>query len=90
MEKQNGICQITGWKLELPFSTSGFAGNSYARWNIKQASMDRIDHAKKYTKDNIRFVSIVANLARNSFTDDELYEFCEAVHKKRAAATHDS
>lgn len=55
---------------------------------MKQASMDRLDHKKSYTKNNIRFVSIVANIARNSFSDNQLYEFCKAVYEKGLRKIH--
>lgn len=44
-----------------------------------RASVDRIDSTKDYTMDNIRFVSIMVQYAKNSFTDKELRQFFEAV-----------
>ncbi len=84
-DNQKGICPFTGWKLELPHNSDGWKDNTYDKWNLKQASIDRLDHHKSYSKDNIRFVSIIANIARNSFSDEDLHTFCEAVHKKRVA-----
>lgn len=51
-------------------------------WN---ASLDRIDNAKGYIQGNVRFITVMANLARSTFTDEQVLEFCHAVvqnHKK--------
>lgn len=73
-EKQNGICPITSWKLILPESSKGF--KTYLPSN---ASIDRLDNSLGYTIDNVRFVAVIANLARNLFTDEQLINFCKAV-----------
>lgn len=73
-KRQRGLCPFTGWDLKLPTSTQG--------WDEKHpanASLDRIDCRRGYVKGNVRFVSIMANLARQDFTDDQLREFCAAV-----------
>lgn len=73
--KQKGICPLTGWKLILPKNSN--------QWNegntIYRASLDRIDSAKGYLKENVRFISIIANYAKNNFTDQEVFLFCKAV-----------
>lgn len=72
---QNGTCPITGWKLILP-------NNTHKAWineNPCNASLDRIDSSKGYTQGNVRFISVMANYAKNIFTDKQLLEFCEAV-----------
>lgn len=74
-EKQNGICPYTGWKLELPRTTTGFLDNQ----SSKRASVDRINISKGYVEGNIQFVSVIANFAKNTFSDDQLIEFCKAV-----------
>ena len=73
-EQQNGICPFTGWKLILPKDTNGWT--EYSTYN---ASIDRIDNSIGYMKTNVRFISVMANLARQSFTDKELIDFCSAV-----------
>lgn len=74
-EKQKGICPLTGWKLIL------HNDNRYAWKNksIQNASLDRIDSSKGYIQDNVRFVALIANYAKQSFTDKELTEFCNSV-----------
>jgi hypothetical protein len=76
---QNGICPYTGWKLELPHGSMGWKSDLHPR----RASVDRIDCSKGYIKDNVQFVSIIANYAKNSMTDTDLIEFCKAVYDKR-------
>ena len=71
--KQNGKCPYTGWELILP--------NHKSRKTPQTASMDRIDSSKGYTKDNILFVCVMANLAKNDFEEDCMREFCEAIYE---------
>lgn len=73
-ENQKGICPFTGWELILPRTTTGFEAGT----NIKNASLDRIDNNKGYEAGNVRFISLIANYARNSFCDDDLINFCKA------------
>ncbi len=76
-DSQNGRCPISGLKLTLPTGTSGWiTGN---RLTVYSASLDRIDNSKGYLQGNVRFVSVMANYARNIFTDEEVIEFCRAV-----------
>ena len=74
-EEQNGICPITGWNLILPKDTA-------KAWDINNpsnASLDRIDNSKGYMQGNVRYIAFMANIARSSFTDEQLIEFCKAV-----------
>lgn len=73
-EKQNGKCPYTGWKLKTPKNTRESLPRTPDR-----ASLDRIDSSKPYTKDNIQFVSLMAQYAKNTWDDQELKDFCEAV-----------
>lgn len=45
----------------------------------ESVSLDRIDNTKGYTEDNIRFISVMANYARNRFTDSQVLSFAKAV-----------
>jgi len=78
-ESQNGICSFTGWRMELPRHASGWNESS----SPKRASLDRIDSSKGYIQGNVRFVSVIANYARNSFDDKEVIAFCKAVMEKQ-------
>ncbi len=72
-EEQSGICPITGWNMILRTLTDN------RRKDTDDASLDRLDNSKGYVKGNVRFVSFIANMARNSFTDTELIRFCSDV-----------
>lgn len=72
-KKQNGICPFTKQKLELRTHSDKEKANPYS------ASLDRIDNTKGYIRGNIRFVSLIFNYARNTFSDDDVISFCHKV-----------
>jgi hypothetical protein len=73
-KQQDGKCPFTGWDLLLPDHVEGWkTGNT-----IKSASLDRIDNAIDYAENNVRFISVMANYARNTFTDEQVIDFCHA------------
>lgn len=72
---QEGVCPLTGWALTLPDGAKGWLGGKSPR----NASLDRLDHRKGYIKGNVRFVALMANVARKDFSDEELVAFCRAV-----------
>lgn len=74
---QAGLCPFTGWALLLPKDSSGWPAGKHPR----NASLDRINHTKGYVRGNVRFVSLIANIARGDFADSDVFEFCEAVSK---------
>ena len=78
-QKQKGICPYTGWELELPPNAVGWKD---AQKHIRRASVDRIDRKAGYTVDNIQFVSVMANFAKNEFSSEDLLNFCTAVVNK--------
>lgn len=72
--EQNGHCPLTGWELSLQTRNRSF------RLSMYHASLDRIDPNKGYIKGNVRFISIMANLAlNNKWDDNDIIEFCKAV-----------
>ena len=73
-DQQMGRCPLTGWDLILPRNSGGWPMPDPAN-----ASLDRVNNAKGYVRGNVRFVSLMANLARGRFSDVELKEFCKAV-----------
>ncbi len=82
-DQQKGICSFTGWKFILP------QDSSYA-WDEKNpanASLDRIDNSKGYMQGNVRFISVMANLARQTFTDEQVRNFCKAVVTNEMASS---
>ncbi|MCT7997478.1 hypothetical protein [Laspinema olomoucense] len=75
---QGGICPYTGWELVLFPCTTDYQSRPLT---TNRASVDRIDSSKGYSLDNIQFVAVMANLAKNCFRETELFDFCEAVYQ---------
>jgi len=78
-ESQNGTCPLTGWTLELPTQAKQYM------LHLRTASLDRIDNSKGYVLGNVRFVSVMFNLARNKFSDEDVIEFAQAVTRTTGA-----
>lgn len=72
-KSQNGICPFTKQKLELRTHSNKEKASPYS------ASLDRIDNTKGYIRDNIRFVALIFNYARNTFSDEQVLQFCRQV-----------
>lgn len=54
--------------------------NSKRQKNIlSSASLDRIDSSKGYVKGNVQFVAYGINLAKNSFSDNDIKLFIESI-----------
>ena len=51
------------------------------------ASIDRIDSAKGYTRDNVQIVSYLANLMKSSATPDQLKMFAQGVLMRHGGGT---
>lgn len=73
-DKQKGLCPLTGWRMINPITI-----NRVPPLSPRRASVDRIDSSKGYTKENIRFVCWMVQMAKHSFTDKEVIKFCQAV-----------
>lgn len=74
-ERQAGRCVFTGWLLENLETSSSHRKRPPITPN--RASVDRIDSNEDYTKDNIRFVCVIAQYGKNKFTDADLWRFIE-------------
>ncbi len=74
-EEQKGVCPLTGWQLKLPAGTD----IAWIEPSPSNASLDRIDNSKGYVEGNVRFIAYMANIARQSFSDEQLIDFCKAV-----------
>jgi hypothetical protein len=61
-EVQKGICALTGLEMTLERGITP----------TRQASLDRIDSNKGYTKGNVQYVVMPINLAKNQMTDDAI------------------
>lgn len=66
---QQGLCALTGWPMVI----------REGKPSLRSASVDRVDQEKPYDIDNLRLVTLQANVARLFGTDDDLYRFCEDV-----------
>jgi len=69
-ERQKGICYLSGKKM-----THAMA-EGMKDTNI---SIDRIDPAKGYTKENISLCCVRANLIKHTLTNSELKDWTEAI-----------
>lgn len=72
--KQNKKCPYTGLDLVLKSKTS----KSRTPLN---ASLDRIDSSKGYTKDNVQWVYKKVNIIKNTLTHKEFIELCNLIAK---------
>jgi len=66
-QKQNGVCPYTGIELTLDSKESRIPDN---------ASLDRIDSDKGYTKDNIHWVYKPVNNMKNNTSHNKFIEIC--------------
>jgi len=69
--KQNKKCALTGIDLWFSKSATSHDGN---------ASLDRIDSSKEYTKDNIQWVHKTINYIKRDLSDIEFIEWCRKVN----------
>ena len=75
-DHQQGKCAVTGLHLQIKHIHTK---KQRTDKNPYQASLDRIDNNQGYIKGNVRFVCLIFNYARNTFSDREVIEFCKKV-----------
>jgi hypothetical protein len=75
-ETQGGRCALSGIEMVLPRNTLAWEKQTDDPW---KPSLDRIDSSKGYTMGNVRYVTVMANLAKSRFSDEQLRRFCQAV-----------
>lgn len=76
-EKQNKKCNLSG--IDIKFNTTHTdGGGKILRGN---ASIDRIDSSKDYSKNNIQIVDKNINLAKRSLSQEEFILMCKRVTK---------
>lgn len=68
-EKQNQKCALSGINIYLKKGKN----------TPITASLDRIDNKKGYIKNNVQFVAYSINLAKNSFSDDQIIKFIDEI-----------
>ena len=66
-------CAQTGIPLQLRCPRTGATQNPYS------PSLDRIDNAKGYTRDNVQVVCFIFNQAKSVFDDSVVFDFVERV-----------
>jgi len=74
--EQRGRCALSGIAMEMPPSTLAWETQSLDPW---KPSLDRIDSARGYLKGNVRFVTVLGNMAKGRYSDADLMRFCRAV-----------
>jgi len=72
-DSQNGQCALSGINLLIPKNTGESLKDPF------MASLDRIDSNRGYTPDNIQWLCLVGQFAKNSFTESTVVRFCEGV-----------
>lgn len=81
---QQGKCGMTGVPLDLPQKMADWTRLSGVP---TKPSLDRIDGLKGYVKGNVRYVSVMANLARSRFSDKEVIDWCLQVARHHDQTT---
>ena len=72
---QLGICPYTGHYMELPISTQ----TANRKPSPTRASLDRIDSSKGYVQGNVEFVCQAVNLAKQSFSREQMISFFKRI-----------
>ena len=78
-DKQIGKCPISGWNMLLPTWDMKLQTYWETAGGMRNASLDRVDNSLGYVVGNVRFIALIANYARNCFTDEDVVTFAEAV-----------
>ena len=79
-ESQQGRCGLTGLQLRLPCKMQDWQARKKDPF---KPSLDRIDGNLGYVKGNVRYVSVIANLARSCFSDQQVLDWCLAVARHK-------
>lgn len=74
-DKQNGLCALTDESIAFP---------EVGHPQKAIASIDRIDSAKGYVKENIQLVTRQVNMMKQSYSQESFIETCIKVAKKFA------
>lgn len=72
-DKQKGKCAISGINMTYNLREGRVPTN---------VSIDKIDHTKGYTMNNIQLVCMACNQMKNDLSEEELYNFCKAIVNK--------
>lgn len=69
-DKQEGLCSISKLKLTLP-------RHQLTQGGLFAASIDRINNNKGYVEGNVQILNSFMNMAKNTFNDNEIRDFCQ-------------
>lgn len=86
---QGGRCGLSGLVMDLPRNTLVWEERARDPW---KPSLDRIDSNQGYLRGNVRYVVMIANLAKSLFDDEVVLTFCRAVvaaHSEAPGASKD-
>jgi len=75
-KNQNGLCVYTG----IPLNWERPQDNTHCP--IDRASIDRKNSSEGYIKGNVQLVSYIANIMKNSFTEEEFLSLCKIITDK--------
>lgn len=80
--KQEGKCAISG--VDMTWGYSDKPQDQYGKWTKKplNASVDRIDSSKGYTKDNLWIICNMINTFKGSYDVELVYEISEKIVEK--------
>lgn len=70
-----GVCEVTG----IPFDLVGQSTLTVHAKNPWVPSIDRIDSARPYLKDNVQLVVFMYNVCKAEFAHEDVVKFCRAV-----------
>lgn len=71
-DKQVGKCPYTGFSMQIPHYNRAIRASKTTPY---LASLDRIDSSKGYVLDNVEFVCLAVNYAKNAFSREEMLNF---------------
>lgn len=71
---EKGVCEVTG--IPLVFSCGDDGSKKVHPYS---PSLDRIEPGKGYTKNNVRVVAYIYNIARSEYSDEQVLAFARAL-----------
>lgn len=70
-----GSCEVTG----IPFDLDTQVSDTVHAKNPWVPSIDRIDSAKPYSRDNVQLVVYMYNVCKSEFNHKDVVKFCRAI-----------
>lgn len=76
LERQRYTCALSGMEFD-------FSPGDGDRRRARAISIDRVDTGQGYTTSNVRLVTVMANIARSDWPDEEFIAMCRAVAENK-------